>query len=295
MLWVKTRRAAVAALLALALPAGPAGAAGLELKPWLDRPGVRLVAVEFYATWCTPCMDAVPRWQKLRERYGPEGLRLIAVLTQDPDGRCALPGWSPDEVICDPDGHLARALAVGRKLPPAFLWSWQGNLLVERGHVDAVAGAVQAYLKRTPSVLVEAKGDLHVDAHHTVEDVAICLGQALHQALGEKKGIVRFGSALVPMDESLAQVAIDLSGRPCCVYDVDYGGDKIGEFDVELVGEFLRGLANAARMNLHVNVLYGSNNHHIAEAIFKALGRALRMAVARDDRCPDVPSTKGVL
>jgi len=140
-----------------------------------------------------------------------------------------------------------------------------------------------------------AKGDLHVDAHHTVEDVAICLGQAINKALGDKKGIVRFGSAVVPMEDSLAQVAVDLCGRPFCVYNVKYCADKIGDFDVELVSEFLRSFSNNALMNLHVNVAYGSNNHHIAEAIFKALGRSLAEAVAIDARCKDVPSTKGIL
>lgn len=142
---------------------------------------------------------------------------------------------------------------------------------------------------------LKAQGDLHVDAHHTVEDVGICLGEALAEALGDKKGIVRFGSAVVPMEDSLAEVAVDLCNRPCCVYNVQYRADKIGEFDVELVAEFLRSLANSARMNLHVNVPYGSNNHHVAEAVFKALGRSLGEAVAIDPRCPDVPSTKGVL
>ena len=144
-------------------------------------------------------------------------------------------------------------------------------------------------------IALAAKGDLHVDAHHTVEDVALCLGSAIDEALGDKKGIVRFGSAVVPMENSLAEVAIDLGGRPCFVYNVEYGADKVGEFDVELVEEFLRSLTNTAKMNLHVNVPYGSNNHHMAEAIFKALGRALRQAVGPDERNSEVPSTKGIL
>ena len=142
---------------------------------------------------------------------------------------------------------------------------------------------------------LHAKGDLHVDAHHTVEDVGICLGQAIDQALGDKKGIVRFASATVPMEDALASVAVDLCGRAYCVYNAAYTSDKIGEFDVQLVEEFLRALANNARMNLHVNVAYGSNSHHIAEAVFKALARSLAEAVRIDDRCEDVPSTKGVL
>ena len=145
------------------------------------------------------------------------------------------------------------------------------------------------------NLTLKAAGDLHVDAHHTVEDVAICLGEALAQALGEKKGIGRFGWAAVPMEDSLAQVAVDLGGRPYCVYNVKYRTGKIGDFDVELVAEFLRTFANNAKINLHVNVPYGSNNHHLAEAIFKALGLALAQAVALNSRCPDIPSTKGIL
>ena len=142
---------------------------------------------------------------------------------------------------------------------------------------------------------IKATGDLHVDAHHTVEDIGICLGQALDEALGDKRGIKRFGSAQVPMEDSLAQVAIDLCGRPSCVYKAEYTGEKIGDFDVELVAEFMRSLSNTAKMNLHINVPYGSNNHHIAEAIFKGLGRAVAEAVAIDQRQGDIPSTKGTL
>jgi imidazoleglycerol-phosphate dehydratase len=144
-------------------------------------------------------------------------------------------------------------------------------------------------------VTVRAKGDLHVDGHHTVEDVAICLGQAIDQALGDKAGIFRYGHFAVPMEETLAEVTVDLSGRPVLVYRVAYPGEKVGAFDVELVEEFLRGMANNARMNLHVNVPYGTNNHHIAEAVFKALGKAMAMAVAVDPRRTGVPSTKGTL
>jgi imidazoleglycerol-phosphate dehydratase len=143
---------------------------------------------------------------------------------------------------------------------------------------------------------VAAEGDLHVDAHHTVEDVGIVLGQALEKALGDKRGIHRYGSATVPMDESLAAVTVDLSGRPAFVFNVTFTGGSIGAFPVELVEEFLKALATSARMNLHVNVAYGSNNHHIAEAVFKALARALRQAVEIDPRrADDVPSTKGSL
>jgi imidazoleglycerol-phosphate dehydratase len=143
---------------------------------------------------------------------------------------------------------------------------------------------------------VHAEGDLDVDAHHTVEDVGIVLGQALERALGEKRGLTRYGSAMVPMDESLAQVAIDLSGRPAFVFSASFRGPLIGVFPVELVEEFLKALATAGKMNLHVSVPYGTNNHHIAEAIFKGLARALRQAVSIDPRAGHmVPSTKGSL
>src|SRR6476646_6803917 len=121
---------------------------------------------------------------------------------------------------------------------------------------------------------VEAKGDLDVDAHHTVEDVGIVLGQAIEKALGDKRGIQRYGWAIVPMDESLAQVAIDLSGRPAFVFRVEFKGETIGNFPVELIEEFFKALAVNAKMNLHVYVPYGGNNHHISEAIFKATARA---------------------
>ena len=143
---------------------------------------------------------------------------------------------------------------------------------------------------------VTAEGDLQIDAHHTVEDVGIVLGQALEKALGDKRGIHRYGWALVPMDETLAQVALDLSGRTAFVFKVTFTGGSIGNFPVELVEEFLKALASNAKMNLHVAVPYGTNNHHIAEAIFKAVARALRQAVAQDPRLGDaVPSTKGSL
>mgnify|MGYP005862543621 CR=1 FL=1 len=142
---------------------------------------------------------------------------------------------------------------------------------------------------------LSAEGDLQVDAHHTVEDVGIVLGQAIEQALGDKAGIYRYGWAIVPMDESLAQVAIDLSGRPAFVSSVSFRGSAIGDFPTELIGEFFRALANNAKMNLHVAVPYGENNHHMAEAAFKATAKALRQAVSADPRNTGVPSTKGVL
>src|SRR5690606_29931178 len=142
---------------------------------------------------------------------------------------------------------------------------------------------------------VNAEGDLDVDAHHTVEDVGIVLGQLIEKALDDKRGIHRYGWAIVPMDESLAQVAIDLSGRPALVFNVQFQGESIGQFPVELVEEFFKALANSARMNLHITVPYGTNNHHIAEAIFKATAKALRQAVSHDPRNPGIPSTKGLL
>jgi len=142
---------------------------------------------------------------------------------------------------------------------------------------------------------VEAQGDLHIDAHHTVEDVGIVLGQAIEKSLGDKRGIFRYGWAIVPMDECLAQVAIDLSGRPAFVFNVKFRGDSIGDFPVELVEEFFKSVATNAKLNLHITVPYGGNNHHIAEAIFKATAKALRQAVSNDPRNPQVPSTKGTL
>jgi imidazoleglycerol-phosphate dehydratase len=145
---------------------------------------------------------------------------------------------------------------------------------------------------------VRATGDTHIDDHHTVEDVGIALGQAIDQALGDKTGIERYGYAVVPMDEALARVAVDLSGRAALVFMVDFVGfgddaPTIGRFDVQLVQEFFHAVASNAKMNLHIEVPWGQNNHHIAEAIFKAFARALRQAVAVTG--DDVPSTKGTL
>lgn len=140
---------------------------------------------------------------------------------------------------------------------------------------------------------VMAKGDLHVDAHHTVEDVAICLGQALEKALADKKGIARYGNISVPMEEALANISLDLSGRAKFVYNVEYGTEKIGDFDVECIEEMLTSFANNGKFNLHITVPYGTNSHHIAEAIFKSLGQVLGAAVQISGQ--DIPSTKGVL
>jgi imidazoleglycerol-phosphate dehydratase len=140
---------------------------------------------------------------------------------------------------------------------------------------------------------LKAKGDLNVDAHHTIEDIAICLGECLVKALGDKKGIARYGHSSVPMEEAMANVSIDLSGRSSCVYNVDYRTDKIGDFDVECLEEMLRSFSNNGKFNLHINVPYGTNSHHIAEAIFKGLGQALAEAVKIVGT--DIPSTKGTL
>ena len=143
---------------------------------------------------------------------------------------------------------------------------------------------------------IQAKGDLHIDAHHTVEDAGITFGQAFAQALGDKKGIRRYGHAYVPLDEALSRVVIDLSGRPGIEYHVDYTRARIGDFDVDLFLEFFRGFINHAGVTLHIDNLRGINAHHQAETIFKAFGRALRMAVELDPRMSGVmPSTKGTL
>jgi len=142
---------------------------------------------------------------------------------------------------------------------------------------------------------VEAKGDLHVDQHHTVEDVGICVGQAVKQALGDKAGIRRYGHFTLPMEETLCTTAIDLSGRYAFVFNAQFTSAKIGDFDSELVEDFFQAFAANALCNLHVLVNYGRNSHHIAEAIFKSAARALRMAVEADPRMTGVPSTKGTL
>ena len=143
---------------------------------------------------------------------------------------------------------------------------------------------------------IAAKGDLHIDAHHTVEDIGITLGQAITQAVGDRKGIVRYGHAYVPLDEALSRVVIDFSGRPGLEYNAKYPRGTVGEFDIDLLHEFFQGFVNHANVTLHIDNLRGDNSHHIAETIFKAFGRAVRMALTLDPRMQGVmPSTKGSL
>ena len=142
-------------------------------------------------------------------------------------------------------------------------------------------------------LVVKAAGDLEVDVHHTVADVGICLGQCLNDAIGDKKGINRYGNSAVPMEDAMANVAVDLSGRAFCAYNANYMTEKIGDFDVECIEEFLRSFSNAGKFNLHINVPYGTNSHHIAEAVFKGLGQSMATAIAIVGT--DVPSTKGTL
>lgn len=143
---------------------------------------------------------------------------------------------------------------------------------------------------------VRCRGDVHVDDHHSVEDIAIALGSAFDEALGERRGIRRYGSMLLPMDETLALAAVDISGRPCLVFAADFPTEKIGSFDTELVYEFMAALSRTLKASIHIKLLTGGNSHHIAEAIFKALARALREAISIDPDDPyAIPSTKGTL
>ncbi len=143
-------------------------------------------------------------------------------------------------------------------------------------------------------IVVRAEGDLHIDPHHTVEDVGICLGQAFLKAIGNGEGITRYGHAVVPMDEALAEVAVDFSGRPYLAFEAELPGGRVGDFDVELTEEFFRAFTVNSRMTIHVALRHGKNAHHCIEAMFKALGRALRQAASLDPAVRGVPSTKGV-
>ncbi len=157
--------------LAVVLPSSTARAAEeLNVQDWLSRGGVRLVAVEFYATWCKPCMEAMPRWKKLKEKYGPQGLRVIVVNTQDPDGACRALPFVPDETVCDLEGNVADAFKLQGKLPSAYLWSWQGNLLVAKGHIDEVEKAVADYLRDAPRVVVEGGEGVGADVVAAMRD-----------------------------------------------------------------------------------------------------------------------------
>jgi imidazoleglycerol-phosphate dehydratase len=177
----------------------------------------------------------------------------------------------------------------------SFTIDGSGNSDIETG-VPFMSHMLDLFTKHGQFDLsVNAQGDIEVDGHHTTEDIGICLGQALQKALGDKKGIKRYGNAFVPMDEALAQVVVDLSNRPHLEMRAEFPSEKVGTFDTELVHEFLWKLALEARMNLHVIVHYGHNTHHMIEAVFKALGRALDEATTVDPRIQGVPSTKGML
>jgi imidazoleglycerol-phosphate dehydratase len=180
------------------------------------------------------------------------------------------------EVAVDLDGTGASAISTGVGFLDHML-----DLLARHSRID---------------LAIKAKGDLHIDQHHTTEDVGIALGQAVKQALGDMKGISRYASLHMPMDEALTRVALDISGRPFLVFKVEFGRAKIGTFDTELVQEWFQAFAMNAGVTLHVATLYGGNDHHIAESCFKGLARALRTAVAIDPRAAnEVPSTKGTL
>jgi imidazoleglycerol-phosphate dehydratase len=180
------------------------------------------------------------------------------------------------EVAVDLDGTGVSAVATGIGFLDHML-----DLLARHSRID---------------IRVKAAGDLHIDQHHTTEDTGIALGQAVRQALGDMKGITRFSDVHVPMDEALTRVAMDISGRPFLAFRVAFGRDKVGAFDTELVREWFQAFAMNAGITLHVETLYGANDHHIAESCFKGLARALRAAVAIDARAAgEVPSTKGVL
>jgi imidazoleglycerol-phosphate dehydratase len=144
-------------------------------------------------------------------------------------------------------------------------------------------------------LFLKARGDIGVDAHHTVEDVGICLGDGIRKALGEGKGIQRYGMAMIPMDETLVSIALDFSMRPFLVFQMKLRRSKIGTFDPELVEEFFKALCNHAKITLHINLLYGRNSHHMVEAVFKGFGKALRETVSFDERASQIPSTKGML
>jgi imidazoleglycerol-phosphate dehydratase len=196
---------------------------------------------------------------------------------------------------------MARTVSLARKtletditLTLSLDGSGKADIVTGIGFLDHMLTALTRHALL--DLTLRATGDLHIDFHHTTEDVGIVLGQAVAQALGDKRGITRFGQALVPMDEALAEVAIDISGRPFLAWDVAFARPKIGEMDTELFEEFFRAFAFNALITLHITRRAGQNAHHVAEACFKATARALRAAVALDPRVGDtVPSTKGAL
>lgn len=169
----------------------------------------------------------------------------------------------------------------------------KSNITTGLGFFDHMLTLFSAHSK--VDLTLDVRGDLEVDGHHTVEDVGIALGQAFLKALGDKKGIRRYGFFILPMDETLAETAIDFSGRAFLVFNAKFPVERVGNFDLELVNEFWQGFANSATCNLHINVPYGGNGHHISEAIFKSTARSIRAAVEYDPRQTGVPSTKGVL
>jgi len=169
---------------------------------------------------------------------------------------------------------------VGKIKTPVPFFTHMLDLLTKHGFFD---------------LTIQAKGDVEIDFHHTVEDLGICVGQALLKALGSKKNIRRYGEALIPMDESLAHVSLDISGRPYLMFKAPPLKGKTGDFDLELVEEFFQAFVNNSNITLHINVLYGKNYHHMIEAVFKAFGRALDSATQIDARLPGIPSTKGIL
>jgi imidazoleglycerol-phosphate dehydratase len=172
----------------------------------------------------------------------------------------------------------------------------QGNAVFETGlpFLDHMLDQVARH--GLLDINIRASGDLHIDAHHTVEDIGITLGQAMAQAVGDKRGIRRYGHAYVPLDEALSRVVIDFSGRPGLEYGVEYPRARVGDFDIDLLHEFFQGFVNHAQVTLHIDSLRGANSHHIAETVFKAFGRAMRMALEADDLMGDrMPSTKGSL
>jgi imidazoleglycerol-phosphate dehydratase len=195
---------------------------------------------------------------------------------------------------------MSRAASVNRKtnetsIELALNIDGEGNATLNTG-VPFLTHMLDLFAKHGQfNLTVNASGDTDVDDHHTTEDIGICLGQVLREALGDKKGIKRYGNAFVPMDETLAQVVVDLSNRPHLEMRAEFPSQKVGTFDTELVHEFMWKLALEARMNLHIIVHYGQNTHHIIEAIFKALARALDEATSIDPRMKGIPSTKGML